>query len=105
MKPQNFFLIGFLILFSFMIMNVWMHEQVHVAINHHAGIDSEISVQLYQDWLPTLAVSKLNTPTKEIDIVNQLHLQNEIVNYNLVTPLFGIMFILILGFGYLGDKK
>jgi hypothetical protein len=59
---------------------------------------------LYDGWLPAVGVQRLNTPTKEISNYDALHLQNEIINYNLLPSLIGIMAILLLGFVYIGDR-
>lgn len=99
-----FFLVGFGILIIVLGLSVFQHELVHTQINSKAGVESELRFGLYDGWLPAVGVQRLNTPTKEISNYDSLHLQNEIVNYNLLPSLIGIMAIMLLGFVYVGEK-
>ena len=85
-------------------LTIFQHELVHTMINNRAGVESEIKFALYDGWIPAVGVQRLNAPTKEISNYDALHLQNEIINYNLLPGLFGIMAILLLGFFYVGEK-
>ena len=99
-----FFVFGSLVLVSMLGLTIFQHELVHTMINNRAGVESEIKFALYDGWIPAVGVQRLNAPTKEISNYDALHLQNEIVNYNLLPSLFGIMAILLLGFFYVGEK-
>lgn len=99
-----FFLVGFGILVVILGLSVFQHELVHTIINSKAGVESELRFGLYDGWLPAVGVQRLNTPTKEISNYNSLHLQNEIINYNLLPSLIGIMAMLLFGFLYIGEK-
>jgi hypothetical protein len=63
-----------------------------------------MKVFLKDGYLPAVGVQRLNASTKEISQYDALHLQNEIINYNLSTPLIGIIIMLFLGFFYIGEK-
>lgn len=99
-----FFLVGFGILVVILGLSVFQHELVHTQINSKVGVESELRFGLYDGWLPAVGVQRLNTPTKEISNYDSLHLQNEIINYNLLPSLIGIMAIMLLGFVYVGEK-
>jgi hypothetical protein len=97
-------LAGIMFFIGIMFFTVWQHEQVHVVINDYAGIESEPVLALKDGYIPAVGIKQTTQPTKEIKEHQKLHIQNEIINYNLTTPLFGIMAILIGGFLYLGEK-
>ena len=99
-----FFVFGIMLVVSMLGLSVFQHELVHTQINEKAGVESELKFALYDGWLPAVGVQRLNTPTKEISNYDALHLQNEIINYNLLPSLMGIMAILLLGFVYVGEK-
>jgi hypothetical protein len=102
---MNFFAVGIALVLIFTLIGVWQHEMVHTMINEKAGVKSEFRVGLKDGYIPAVGIARLNTPTKEISNYDSLHLQNEIVNYNLFTPLIGIMILMVLGFAYMGEKK
>lgn len=99
-----FFVFGIMLVVSMLGLSVFQHELVHSQINERAGVESELKFVLYDGWLPAVGVQRLNTPIKEISNYDALHLQNEIINYNLLPSLMGIMAILLLGFVYVGEK-
>ena len=99
-----FLILAIFLMFSVLGISVFQHELVHVTINQKAGAESEMKVFLKDGYLPAVATIPLNEPTKEITEIEKLHLQNEIINYNLSTPLIGIIMMLFLGFLYIGEK-
>jgi hypothetical protein len=99
-----FFVFGIMLVVSMLGLSVFQHELVHSQINAKAGVESELKFVLYDGWLPAVGVQRLNAPTKEISNYDALHLQNEIINYNLFPSLIGIMAIMLLGFVYIGDR-
>ncbi len=100
----NFFILGIFLILGFAMLGVWQHELVHTMINEKAGVESELRFALYDGYIPAVGVARLNAPTKEINNYDALHLQNEIVNYNLFAPLVGIMVLLLLGFAHVGER-
>jgi len=96
-------LFGLIFVLGIMIFSIWQHEQVHLKINEYAGIKSETIFEL-KGGLPVVGVIKTSEPTREIKTFEALHLQNEIINYNLTTPLLGIMVLMFGGFLYIGEK-
>jgi len=99
-----FFVFGIVLVVSMLGLSVYQHELVHSMVNEKAGVESELKFALYDGWLPAVGVQRLNVPTKEISNYDSLHLQNEIINYNLLPSLIGIMSIMLLGFVYIGEK-
>ena len=99
-----FSVLGFILIVSMLVLSIYQHEQVHVQINSKAGVESELRFALYEGYIPAVGVQRMNTPTKEISNYDALHLQNEIVNYNLLPSLIGIMGILLLGFLFIGER-
>ena len=101
---KYFFIIGGILLFSICFISMWQHEQVHSIINNKAGVESEMIFTMYEGYVPDVGVQQLTGQTREIREVDKYHIQNEIINYNLFTPLIGIMIMLFLGFFYIGEK-
>lgn len=99
-----FFLVGFGILVVILGLSVFQHELVHTQINSKVGVESELRFGLYDGWLPAIGVQRTGLPEKEISNYDSLHLQNEIINYNLLPSLIGIMAMLLFGFLYIGEK-
>ena len=99
-----FFVFGIVLVVSMLGLSVFQHELVHSQINEKAGVESELKLALYDGWIPAIGVQRLNAPTKEISNYDALHLQNEIINYNLFPSLIGIMVIMLIGFVYIGDR-
>jgi hypothetical protein len=101
---MKFFTIGIVLILIFTLTGIWQHEMVHVMINEKAGVESEFRFALKDGFVPAVGIARLNAPTKEISEYDQLHIQNEIINYNLFTPLIGLMIIMVLGFAHIGEK-
>ena len=99
-----FILISFGILIIVLGFSVFQHKLVHSQINAKAGVESELKFGLYDGWIPAIGIQRLNAPTKEISNYDSLYLQNEIINYNLLPSLIGIMIIMLIGFFYIGEK-
>ena len=78
-----FFVFGIVLVVSMLGLSVFQHELVHSQINAKAGVESELKFVMYDGWIPAIGVQRLNAPTKEISNYDSLHLQNEIINYNL----------------------
>ena len=105
-KPSAnwFILISFGILIIVLGFSIFQHELVHSQINAKAGVESELKFGLYDGWIPAIDIQRLNAPTKEISNYDALHLQNEIINYNLFPSLIGITMAILIGFFYIGEK-
>jgi hypothetical protein len=103
-KINNFLIFGIFAIFLFSLSGMWQHEMIHTQINQTANVESKIVFSLKDDYIPAIGVARLNQPTKEITTYEALHIQNEIINYNLFTPLIGIMFMIFAGFVYMGEK-
>ena len=99
-----FFVFGIVLVVSMLGLSVFQHELVHSQINEKAGVESELKFALYDGWMPAIGVQRLNQPTKEISNYDTLHLQNEIINYNLLPSLIGITMAILIGFFYIGEK-
>lgn len=101
MNKDKFLIISLIIVLFFIFMSTWGHEFVHVLNNNSVGVESRIVFALYDGWIPTVGIQRIGFPKREISNFEMIHLQNEIIGYNLIPMLIGICIILIFGFVYL----
>ena len=101
---NGFFVTGMIVIVFIFGFSVFMHEQVHLINNDRVGVQSELKLALYDGWMPAVGVQRTGLPEREISNYEMVHLQNEIINYNLLPSLIGIMAMLLFGFLYIGEK-
>lgn len=95
---SSFFVFGFILLVGLFIGTIVYHESVHVMANDKVGFDSEFKVMLWKGVVPAVAIQSSGEFEKDLTNYEMIQLQNEVVNYNVIPVLFGIMMVLIMGF-------
>jgi len=95
------FFLSFIVFLSITIMGTFMHERVHGAINNQYGMDSNYSWEINGVMIvaSTYAIAPENHSYNELCDVTcaTLHMQNEIVTYNLES-LINLIFAMFIIF-------
>jgi hypothetical protein len=104
MNDKFFFATFFCLVLVLGIGTTYFHEMVHVITNDSVGIESETKFALYDGWLPAVGIQRIGLAKRDLNNYEVIHLQNEIINYNITPMLFGLMITMFLGFVYVGEK-